>query len=116
MGSKVDVHARGEKETFLKPTEWRNLKETLLPGSDQKDANGQWTISPGIKNVKHVFIFIQKVANLNAATTNPYVFHTFALDGGAKLSTCRLQYGATFYPETDYAEEDQIRIRRDLID
>ena len=66
--------------------------------------------------MKHVFVFMPKVARLNAATTNPYVFHTFALDGGAKLATCRLQYGSNFYPELEYDGEDQIRIRRDLIE
>ena len=45
-----------------------------------------------------------------------HLFHTFALDGWAKLATCSLPYGSTFYPELEYDGEDQIRIRSELID
>ena len=48
---------------------------------------------------------------------NPYLFETFDLDrdNSAKLSTCRLQYGEAFTPELECEGDDQIRIRRDLI-
>ena len=72
---------------------------------------------PGVKNAKHVYIFFQQARKNQALTQNPYIFDTFDLvgDNSAKLDTCRLQYGSTFYPEVDYDIEDQTRIRRDLI-
>ena len=39
----------------------------------------------------------------------------FCFADSITLSTCRLQYGETFIPELGYEEEDQTRIRRDLI-
>ena len=32
------------------------------------------------------------------------------------MSTCRLQYGSTFYPENDYEGEYKARMRRDLVE
>ena len=39
----------------------------------------------------------------NSYTQNPYIFDTFNIDGddSARLATCRLQYGTSFYPELD---------------
>jgi len=49
----------------------------------------------------------------NSLEQNPYIFDTFNLDGdnSAKLSTCRLQYGTSYFPELDY----EMRILNDLI-
>ena len=71
-----------------------------------------------IKDAKHVFVFFQQSQKQNALDQNPYFFDTFDLDGdnSAKLSSCRLQYGSTYYPYLDYEGEDLIRIRRDLIE
>ena len=104
-------------ENFLKPAQWAYLKETLHPSSSRRDASGAWLITPGVKNPKHVFVFFQQTRKQNALTQNPYLFDTFNLDGDdtAKLSTCRLQYGASFYPELDYDDDFKLRILNDLI-
>ena len=93
------------------------MEETLVETGVRRDASGQVQISPGLKDVKHVFIFFQQARRLKSLTQNPYFFDTFDLDGddSAKLKNCRLQYGSAFYPETNYEAEDQIQIRRDLI-
>ena len=40
----------------------------------------------------------------------------FALDGGASLSTCRLEHGnGVFYLETEYDNESKMRIFNDLM-
>jgi len=90
-------------ENFLKPTQWTYLKETLHPSSSRRDASGSWFITPGVKNPKYVFVFFQQTRKQNALTQNPYLFDTFDIDGDntAKLSTCRLQYGTSYYPELD---------------
>ena len=104
-------------ENFLKPAQWTYFKETLHPSSSRRDASGSWLITPGVKTPKHVFVFFQQMRKQNALTQNPYFFDTFNLDGDdtAKLSTCRLQYGASFYPKLDCDDDFKLRILNDLI-
>ena len=87
-------------ENFLKPTQWKYLNENLHSSSSRREANGTWMITPGVKDPKHVFVFIQQTRKQNAYTQNPYIFDTFDIDGddSARLDTCRLKYGTTFYP------------------
>ena len=81
-------------ENFLKPTQWKYLNETLHSSSARRDANGTWLITPGVKNPKHVFVFIQQSRKQNDYRYNPYIFDTFDIDGddSARLDTCRLHY------------------------
>ena len=104
-------------ENFLRPTKWKYLKEVLNESNSLRDANGTWLITPGVKNPKHVFIFFQQTRKENSYTQNPYIFDTFDIDGdnSARLDTCRLQYGTSFYPELDYDHDFKIRIFNDLI-
>ena len=104
-------------ENFLKPTQWKYLKEVLHMSSSRRDANGSWLITPGVKNPKHVFVFLQQTRKQNSYTQNPYIFDTFDIDGddSARLDTCRLQYGTNFYPGLDYDHDFKIRILKDLI-
>ena len=105
-------------ENFLKPRTWTYLNEMIQPSSSRRDAFGSWQINPGIKDAKHVFIFIQQSRKVNALTQNPYFFDTFDIDGdnSAKLATCRLQYGTSqYYPELDYDENFKLRILNDLM-
>ena len=69
------------------------------------------------KNPKHVFLFLQQTRKQHSYTQNPYILDTFNIDGdnSARLATCRLQYGTSFYPELDYDHDFKIRILNDLI-
>ena len=58
-------------ENFLKPTQWKYLKENMYELGDRRDANGTWLITPGVKNPKHVFVFIQQSRKVNSYTQNP---------------------------------------------
>ena len=116
------LHFTGKGQTlanknFLKPTQWKYLNENLHSSSSQRDANGTWMITPGVKDPKHVFVFIQQTRKQNAYTQNPYIFDTFNIDGDdtARLDTCRLKYGTTFYPDLPYDNDFKIRILNDLI-
>ena len=104
-------------ENFLKPTQWNYLNEDLISSSSRRDANGMWLITPGVKDPKHVFVFIQQTRKQDAYTQNPYIFDTFDIDGdnSARLDTCRLQYGTKFFLELDYDHDFKIRILNDLI-
>ena len=46
------------------------LEEDLHQSSHRRDASGTWLISPGVKNPKHVFVFIQQARKRNAYTQN----------------------------------------------
>ena len=104
-------------ENFLKPTKWKYLQETLHSSNTLMDANGVFSISSGIKDPKHVFVFLQQTRKQNSYTQNPYIFDTFDVDGdaSARLDTCRLKYGTQFYPELEYDHDFKIRILNDLI-
>ena len=104
-------------ENFLKPTQWKYLNETLHSSDARRDANGMWLITSGVKDPKHVFVFLQQTRKQNAYAQNPYIFDTFDIDGddSARLDTCRLQYGTKFYPELDNDHDFKIRILNDLI-
>ena len=80
-------------ENFLKPTQWKYLKEILHTSPSQRDANGTWLITPGVKDPTHVFVFIQQTRKQNDYRYNPYIFDTFDIDGdnSARLDTCRLK-------------------------
>ena len=114
--------AAGQKmvnENFLKPAKWKFLKETIHASTARRDAVGMWQITPGVKNAKHVFVWLQRSNKSNAYTGNPYAFDTFRVnardDATCSLSTCRLQKGANeFIPELDYASEFKERILRDV--
>ena len=85
--------------------------------SSRRDANGTWLITPGVKDPKHVFVFLQQTRKQNSYTQNPCLFDTFNIDGDdtTRLETCRVQYGTKFYPEVEYDQDFKIRILNDLI-
>ena len=60
-------------ESFLKPSKWKYLQETVHSSTARRDATGTWQISPGVKNVKHVFVYIQQTRKSNAFEFNPYI-------------------------------------------
>ena len=104
-------------ENFLKPTKWKYLQETLHSSNSLRDANGVFSISSGVKDPKHVFVFLQQTRKQNAYTQNPYIFDTFDSDGdaSARLDTCSLKYGTQFYPELEHGRDFKIRILNDFI-
>ena len=69
------------------------------------------------KRQARVFVFFQQTQKQNSLKHNFYIFDIFHLDGdgSAKLSTSRLQYGTSFYPELDYEVGFKLRIFHDLI-
>ena len=105
-------------ENFLQPTQWKYLKEVLHMSSSRRDANGTWLITPGVKSPKHGFVLLQQTRKQNSYTQNPYILDTFDIDGdnSARLATCRLESGTSFYSELDYDPDFKIRILNDLID
>ena len=104
-------------ENFLKPTQQKYLKENLHSSSSQRDANGTWLITPGIKKTQACLCILSTNSETKFLYADPYLFDTFDIDGddSARLDTCLLQYGTNFYPELDYDHDFKIRILDDLI-
>ena len=95
------------------------MRELILTSTARTQASGVWQIDPGIKNAKHVFVWIQRTNKDTSYTQNPYIFDTFDIDGdnSAALLTCRLQNGASeYYPELEYTSDFKERILQDVID
>ena len=85
--------------------------------SPRTDTGGTCSFTSAIKNVKHVFIFLQQYRKKKSYTQNPYFFDTFNIDGdnSAKLTRCRLNYGENFYPEVYFSDKNKLRIYEHLI-
>ena len=116
----LEFTSAGQKlvnENFLKPAKWKFLKETIHSSTARQDDIGMWQITPGVKNAKHVFVWLQRSAKSNSYTGNPYLFDTFKLnaaDANCSLSTCRLQKGAKeLFPELEYSSDFLDRILGD---
>ena len=99
-------------DNFLQPTQWKYFKENLHQSSAGRDASGTWLITPEARLRVH-----STDPKQNAYTQNSYLFDTFNIDGdkSARLDTCRLQYGTSFTPETEYEDDFKLRILNDLI-
>ena len=105
-------------ENFLKPAKWKYLRENVFFSTSRRDASGSWQITPGLKNAKHVFVYLQQTRKQKDYQYNPYIFDKFDIDGddSAKRLTSRLQSGSSeFYPELDYTSEFKERILQDVI-
>ena len=53
-------------ESFLKLAKWKYLRETAFSSTSRRDASGSWQITPGLKNAKHGFVYIQQTRKSKA--------------------------------------------------
>ena len=106
-------------EIFLKPSKFKYLHENIYTSTSRTDTNGLWQITPGLKNAKHVFVYLQRTTKNNDLRYNPYIFDTFKLNtnnNAPSLLTCRFQSGASeCYPELEYTSDFKERILQDVI-
>ena len=105
--------------SFLKETQWTYMRE-LYEVSAPPTSSGYFQLSASIDNVRHILIYLKNSYRDDNgerhAENSPYIMNTFALNGGASLSNCRLEYGnGVFYPETEYNNESKVRIFNDLM-
>ena len=105
--------------SFLKETQWTFTSE-MYEVSGPTTASGCFQISASIDDVKHIFVYLKKSCrNANGsrqAENSPYTMNTYSLDGGATLSTRKLEYSnGIFHPEKEYDSETKVRIFNDLM-
>ena len=105
--------------SFLKETQWTYMRE-LYEVSAPPTSSGYFQLSASIDNVRHILIYLKNSYRDDNgerhAENSPYIMNTFALNGGASLSNCRLEYGnGVFYPETEYNNESKVTKVNDLM-
>ena len=105
--------------SFLKQMQWTYMRE-LYEVSAPPTSSGYFELSASIDNVRHILIYLKNSYRDDNgeryAENSTYIMNTFALNGGASLSNCRLEYGnGVFYPETEYNNESKVRIFNDLM-
>ena len=60
---------------FLEPHKWTYLRENIERSNSTTQRSGHFKISSGISKPRHVFVFIINDANMNAQTTNPFLYN-----------------------------------------
>lgn len=105
-------------EHYLKAKKWNYLRERVTQSSNIEQSNIIFTITAGVMNPKHVFVYLQRANKSNSQEQNPHLLDTFKLNANNRnctLQSCRLEVGnGVFYPETEYSSIT--RIYDDVID
>ena len=79
--------------------EWTYLKENVVTQTEIRQQNVVCRITPGIKNPRHVFIWVLNSNKINNQEQNPFIFDTYNMDGGHTFTECQLEIGnGVFYP------------------
>ena len=103
---------------FLEPHKWTYLRENIERSNSTTQRSGHFKISSGISKPRHVFVFIINDANMNAQTTNPFLYNTFSVSTNPRtLQNCHLEVGnGQEYPEVHYTPStDLSRVYRDVL-
>ena len=85
--------------------------------SEQREAT--INITSGVKQPKHIFVYLQRTVRPSTQEHNPHIHDTFKVNADNNdcyLSAARLEVGnGVYYPELEYSESDKVRIYRDVI-
>ena len=103
---------------FLKPYKWIYLRENIERSNSTTQRAGHFKISSGISKPRHVFVFIINDADINAQTSNPFLYNTFSVSTDPRtLQNCHLEVGnGQEYPEIHYTPAtDLSRVYRDVL-
>ena len=103
---------------FLEPHKWTYLRENIERSNSTTQRAGHFRISSGISKPRHVFVFIINDANMNAQTTNPFLYNTFSVSTDPRtLQNCHLEVGnGQDYPEVHYTPSTDLRrVYRDVL-
>ena len=103
----------------MQPGSWRYLREMIQQSASSREREQVFRITAGVRNPKHVFVYLQRTAKSNSQTSNPLLLDTFKInsaDNNASLQTARLEVGnGAYYPQTEYSANNKARIYKDVI-
>ena len=99
-------------------TEWVYLREMVQVSQDSEQREATFNITSGVKQPKHIFVYLQRTVRSSNQEHNPHILDTFKINADnydCYLSAARLEVGnGTYYPELEYSESDKVRIYRDV--
>ena len=100
-------------------TEWVSLRKMVQVSQDSEQREATFNITSGVKQPKHIFVYLQRTVRSSNQEHNPYILDTFKVNADNNeyyLSAARLEVGNGVYnPELEYSENDKVRIYRDVI-
>ena len=100
-------------------TEWVYLREMVQVSQDSEQREATFNITSGVKQPKHIFVYLQRTVRSSNQEHNPHILDTFKVNpdnNDCYLSAARLEVGnGVYYPELEYSESDKMRIYKDVI-
>ena len=94
-------------------TKWVYLRETVQVSQDSEQREATFNITSGVKQPKHMFVYLQRTVRSSNQEHNPHILDIFKVnaDNNDYLSAARLEVGnGVYYPELEYSESDKFRI------
>ena len=99
--------------------EWVYLREMVQVSQDNEQREATFNITSGVKQSKHLFVYLQRTVRSSNHEHNPHILDTFKVgadNNDCYLSAARLEVGnGVYYPELEYSESDKVGIYRDAI-
>ena len=114
-------NSEGQKlylQNYLKPHKWTYLTETTYNQDMRTQRTGNFRLTNGILEPRHVFIFFINNDNLDDQRHNPFLYNTFSLSTNPRtLDQCYLEVGnGNEYPHLKYEPTlDPSRVFRDVM-
>ena len=100
-------------------TELVYLREMVQVSQDSEQREATFNITSGVKQPKHIFVYLQRTVRSSNHEHSPHILDTFKVnadDNDCYLIAARLEVGnGVYYPELEYSESDKVRIYRDVI-
>ena len=100
-------------------TEWVYLREMVQVSQDSEQREATFNITSGVKQPKHIFVYLQRTVRSSNQEHNSHILDTFKVNAdnnNCYLSAARLEVGNdVYYPEFEYSESDKPRIYRNVI-
>ena len=95
----------------------KRCKHIVSQDSEQRETT--FNITSGVKQTKHIFVYLQRAVRSSTQEHNPHILDTFKVNADNNdyfLSAARLEVGdGVYYPELENSESDKVRIYRDVI-
>ena len=86
-------------------TEWVYLREMVQVSQDSEQREATFNIKSGVKQPKHMFVYLQRTVRSSNQEHSPHILDTFKVNADNNdcyLSTARLEVGnGTYYPDRE---------------
>ena len=100
-------------------SEWVYLKEMVQVTQDSEQREATFKITSGEKQLKHIFVYLQRTVRSSNQEHNPHIIDIFKVNADNNdcyLSAARRRVGnGIYYLELEYSESDKVRIYGDVI-